>query len=551
MKKQLLLTCLLMASIIFIGFIDINAYSPHYLPDGKNYLSEENFSHEGPDYITTSPFVVKPYTDYVITITEGYMNEMWDPIEVFFYDNSDILEVAYIDEGTMTYYNDGVDGWFYYSFKTTSSTNYLGLLLDDTAGYYVLNDDKRIQLEEGTIFTGYEDYIEGALIDTSAPYFQTSGTVISYFDSPITALEIQSALQAYDAIDGDLSNSIELVTDNYTSNIGTLGTYQITFSVSDSSGNSSEITIEVEIVDVLEPIFTDLGTIQAVYPNSYLVNDILALLSASDNYDGDISALIVLETDGYTINSNIVGMYQMVFSVSDSSGNSQTYYQNIEVVDNEGPIISGVTSIAIGYDSVITEEELIGNLSLADNYDDSSILNLVLESDTYSNNTNALGTYEMKFSVTDSSNNTTYQTVTIEVVDQMGPVVYFNSSIIQTYNDTVMALPDFIQLLKTTNEIEGVKDYYVTIRYDSYTRNANTPGTYHLSLNLKDEFGEEFNKDFEIRVVQHPYDYVQMGEIVQEDTFINEYKEYFIGGISALVLMISNVSWFVILKKKR
>ncbi|MCK5731952.1 MAG: hypothetical protein KAH13_02970, partial [Tenericutes bacterium] len=489
--------------------------------------------------------------DYVITITEGYMNEMWNPIEVFFYDNNDLLDVVYIDEGTMSHYDDGVDGWFYYSFKTTSSTNYLGLLFDDTAGYYILNDDKRIQLEEGTIFTGYEDYIEGALIDTSAPYFQSSGTVISYFDSPITVSEIQSALQAFDIVDGDLSSSIELVSDNYTNNIGTLGTYQITFGVSDLSGNSSEIIIVVEVVDVLEPVFTNLGIIQAVYPNSYSANDILALLSASDNYDGDISSEIILETDGYTTNSNIVGTYQMEFSVSDSSGNSQTYYQNIEVVDNEGPIISGVTSIAIGYDSVITEEELIGNLSIADNYDEVSSLELVLENDTYSGNTNNLGTYEMEFSVTDSSNNITYQTVTLEVVDQIGPVVYFNSSIIQTYNDTVMALPDFLQLLKKTNEIDGLKDYYVTIRYDSYTRNASTPGTYHISLNLKDEFGEEFDKDFEVRVVQHPYDYVQAGEDISANRFIDEYKEYFIGGISALVLMISNVSWFVILKKKR
>lgn len=551
MKKQLLLTCFLMISIIFISLVDLKAYSPDYLPGGKNYLTEENLEVYENDYQSKIPFVVKPYTDYVITITEGYMNELWNPIEVFLYDDEDFLNVIYITAEDMTYFDDGEDGWFYCSFKTTSSTNYLGLLMDNHSGYYVLSDDKRIQLEEGTIFSGYEEYIEGTLIDTSAPYFQSLGTVISYFDSPITVSEIQSALQAFDAVDGDLSSSIELVSDNYTSNIGTLGIYQITFSVSDLSGNSTEIIIEVEIVDVLEPVFSDIGTIQAVYPNSYSVNDILSLLSASDNYDGDISSLIVLETDGYTMNSNTVGTYQMEFSVTDSSGNSQAYYQNIEVVDNEGPIISGITSITIGYDLVITETELTNNLTIADNYDQTSTLELILETDTYSTNKNNLGTYEMEFSVTDSSGNVSYQTVTIEVVDQIGPVVYFNSSIIQTYNDTVMALPDFLQLLKITNEIDSIKDYYVTIRYDSYTRNANVPGTYHISLNLEDEFGDDFDKDFEVRVVQHPYDYVQVGEETSNNSFINENKEYFYGGIGAVVLMISNVSWFVILKRKK
>ncbi|XFA98307.1 Ig-like domain repeat protein [Candidatus Izemoplasma sp. B36] len=551
MKKKFIFIIFLFLSITFISFINVYAYSPHYLPGGKNYLTIDNFMEDDTDYVTINPFLVKTYTDYVITIPQGFADQMYNPITIYYYEDDLISDSIIIDFDDMTHVYQDSDNWFYYSFKTPANTNYLGISFDNTYGYFTLEGFEYFQLEEGLVFSGYEDYIQGTIIDTSAPYFQNANTIISYYDSPITTAEIQSALQAYDDIDGDVSANITLVTDNYTPNNDVLGTYNIIFEVSDSSSNSSQISIDVEVVDVLKPVFTELETIQAVYPNVYTSQDILNLLSASDNYDGDISADIVMVSDGYTTNSNIVGTYQMEFEVSDSSGNTQNYIQEIQVVDNEGPIISGITSISIGYDTKISVVSVTNNLIYNDNYDLVETLSLVLESDNYSANSSVIGNYEMSFSVTDSSGNKTTQIVTISVVDQMGPVVYFNSAIIQTYNDTVMALPDFVQLLKATNELDKTKDYYVTIKYDSYTKNAKNPGTYHLSLNLTDNVGEEITKDFEIRVIEKPYDYVETGEDQVNKPFYQEYKEYFIGGIGAFVLMISNVIWLIVFKKKK
>ena len=551
MKKKFIFTSFLLFGIAFMSFINIYAYSPHYLPGGKNYLTIDNFMEEDTDYVTIDPFLVKTYTDYVLTIPQGYADQMWNPITIYYYEDDLISDSIIIDFDDMTHVYQDSDNWFYYSFKTPANTNYLGISFDNTYGYFTLEGFDYFQLEEGLVFSGYEDYIQGTIIDTSAPYFQNANTIISYYDSPITTAEIQSALQAYDDIDGDVSANITLVTDNYTINNDVLGTYNIIFEVTDSSNNTSQISIDVEVVDVLKPIFTELETIQAVYPNVYTSQDILNLLSASDNYDGDISSNIVMISDGYTSNSNIVGTYQMEFEVSDSSGNTQNYIQEIQVVDNEGPIISGITTISIGYDTAVSIDSVANNLIYNDNYDLTETLSIVLESDNYSANSSVIGNYEMSFSVTDSSGNKTTQIVTISVVDQMGPVVYFNSAIIQTYNDTVMALPDFVQLLKATNEIDRTKDYYVTIKYDSYTKNAKNPGTYHLSLNLTDNIGENITKDFEIRVIEKPYDYVEAGETTINTPIYQEYKEYFIGGVGVFILIISNVAWLVIFKKKK
>ncbi len=554
MKKQVCLLSVLCIIVCFFSFIDVMAYSPHYLPGGKNYISSDNFelSTDGEEFNTINTFVVKPYTEYTLTTPRLYNDDQWSYIEIEFYENESLVDSYTNSNYELTYCTEGGYEGFYFSFTTTSETNYISISFDNEYNYFETNGMTGIQLEEGNQFTSYEVYIEGALIDTSAPYFQNAGTVISYYDSPITVSGIQSALVAYDAIDGDVTNNISVISDNYTVNMEVLGSYSVVFEVIDSSSNSSQISVTVEVVDVLKPVFSDIDTILAVYPNSYTTQNILDVLSASDNYDGDITSNIVMVGDNYTASTNIIGDYQMIFSVTDSSGNTETYIQDIEVVDNEGPIISGTTSIVIGYDSIITEDEIKLNLSFNDNYDDVEELALLLESDSYSTNHEDLGNYSMVFSVTDSSGNKTNQTININVVDELGPVVYFDSSIIQTYNDTVMALPDFTKLLVSANEIDRYTDYYVTVRYDSYTKNANIPGVYHLSLTLKTELGEEIEKDLEIRVINRPVDYVQAGdtESNKEESFLDKYSNYIVKGVLSLFLVVSNVVWIVILKKK-
>jgi len=552
MKRKYILLLLLIGLFAVNSFVRINAYSPHYLPGGKNYLSADNYSVDGDYYSNIESFLVKPYTEYTLSMPGIYGDEPYADINITFLNNETTLSTVNVYTLDMLFYGNSDGDWYSYTFMTTSDTNYLNISFRNSNNYFLVMGFDNFQLEEGPVATTYEPYIEGTLIDTSAPYFQNAGTVISYFDSPITVSEIQSALVAYDAIDGNVTDNISLISDNYTANINVIGSYDLVFEVEDNSGNTSQITIDIELVDVLNPVFSDLGTIQAVYPNVYSTEDILGMLSASDNYDGDISNQINLISDGYSSNSSIVGTYQMIFSVFDSSGNEAEYVQDIAVVDNDSPIISGITSVIIGYDEIISPESVSSNLIYNDNYDDQSILELILVSDNYTLNHSDLGNYEMVYSVTDSSGNTTYQTVDILVVDELGPIVYFDASIVQTYNDVVMALPDFTKLLVNANEIDGFQDYYITINYDSYTRNARTPGTYHMSLNFNTGDGETFNKDLEIRVLERPVDYVHLGddESVNNTSFISNNIEYFIGGTITLMLLVSNVIWIVLLKKR-
>jgi len=553
MKKIFFVLLLTMITLMTASVIaEVSAYSPDYLPGGKNYLAETNFEMQGSQYVSKDSFLVKSFTEYTLTIPGFYAEELFAWATWAFLDNGEYLDDMGIGPTGMTHYNDGTSDWYSYTFTTSAETNYLNLMFSDTDGYFLANGFYGFQLEEGDSFTGYEPYVDGNLVDTNAPYFQTHGTIISYFDSPITIEEIQAALVAYDDIDGDVTANIELITDGYSANAATLGTYEVIFQASDASGNISTTTIRIEVVDVLKPVFSEIGTVTAVFPNIFTPEEIRLLMTASDNYDGDISGDIVLVSDGYTENSEIVGIYPLEFSVTDSSGNTAYHIQYVEVVDAEGPIISGITSVAVGYDSLITPEEIMSNLGYTDNYDGSESLQLVLESDAYTENHNELGLYAMTFSVTDSSGNTTYQTVEIQVVDELGPIVYFDDSIIRTYNDTVMSLPDFLQLMVNTNQIDGTSEYTVSILYDSYTRNANIPGTYHLTLKYVADDGTSFEKTLEIKVLERSPDYINPGisDSTENETALSQIKDYIVTGVVGLLLVISNVVWVIVFKKK-
>ena len=508
--KKIFLSAFLLLSMFSIVLISVNAYSPDYLPGGKNYISSDNIIKVDETVSTMSPFLVKPYTEYTFSVARDYIDGRTFIGSISFYDNELFLSELSFDDTMMDF--DNVFLAASLTFTVPAGANYLSFEFRDNGGYVSGTELVGVQLEDGNVMTAYEPYIQGSIIDTSSPYFIGSGTIISYFDQPITIAEIQSSLSAYDDIDGDLTANILVLEDNYSANMSVLGTYEVIFKVSDNSNNSTQITINIEVVDILPPVFSIIGTVTAVYPNIYTVPEIISMLSASDNYNGDVSGSITLVEDNYSANASFTGSYQMDFMVSDASGNVSYYTQDIIVVDNQGPVISGTDQVDIGYNQSLSVDIVKSGLSVIDNYDDSSILNIVLDSDSYTINQNQLGQYTMQFSVTDSSGNKTTKIVTINVIDSIGPMVYLDSSIIQVYSNTVLALPDFAKLLVKTNELDKNEDYLISIRYDSYSKYANVPGTYHMYLDFEDGYGKITSKDFQIRVIDKSYDDIYMHE---------------------------------------
>lgn len=548
--KKIILGLILVMTFLTVYIVKVEAYSPHYLPGGKNYISSDNIIEVNEMISTIDSFMVKPYTEYTFSVDNSFYEGTPFEGSICLYDNDQfIIEYAF-DNYMMENYPD-FNVWSY-TFMTPANANYLSFEFRDNDNYEPGTELIGVQLEEGSMPSDYEPYIAGSIIDTSSPYFVGSGTIISYFDQPITIPEVQSSLTAYDDIDGDLTDNINLIQDGYSENMTSLGSYDLIFEVSDNSNNKTQLTVKVEVIDVLAPVFSDIGVINAVYPNVYSVEEIKGMLTASDNYDGDISSNITLVDDRYSEFSSQTGLYEIEFSVTDGSGNITNYIQTIEVVDEEGPIISGNDNISVGYDQELSMANIKYGLSVVDNYDLSSTIELVLELNNYSDNCHTLGTYLVQFSATDSSGNKTIKDITINVVDEIGPVVYLNSSIIQVYSDTVLSLPDFAKLLVNTNELSNEQDYFIKIKYDSYSKNSFNPGTYHLYLDFEDGYGKVLSKEFQINVLERDYDYLYIQDDVDisPEKGINSEKWFVIGGVAISTLLSSGIIVFQLLKRK-
>jgi hypothetical protein len=238
----------------------------------------------------------------------------------------------------------------------------------------------------------------------------------------------------------------------------------------------------------------------------------------------------------------------MQLSVMDSSGNKVYHDVEIAVVDEDAPLITGESSIHVGYNHYISESDILSGLGVTDNYDQN--IALTVNSNSYKDNSDQIGEYSMVVSATDSSGNRTNKTISIHVVDSIGPMIYFDLSVIQVYSDQVMSLPDFAKLLTKTRELDSGKDYMITVKYDSYTKHAKIPGTYHLKLLFEDEFGESVDKDLEINVIDQVADGIYISEEVIEKSFFGDKSNLIIIGGSGLALIASNLVWFFIHKKR-
>lgn len=529
MKKRIFLINFIFI-LVLLNFVNVKAYSPHYLPGGKNYISEDNLIQSDTRIASVNPILVKPFTEYTFSVPRAYAELDFFSINLTYLENDDYITEysgsANNGDSEVLVFDTNLEVWFL-SFITPANGNYLEFMFDDNR--IVQEGFEGIQLEEGSMPTAYEPYIEGSVIDTQSPYFMGSGTIISYFDQPITIAEIQSTLTAYDDIDGDLTANITVEEENYSMNMDKVGSYSITFKVTDNSNNSTTTIISVEVVDILPPIITGLDKVKAVYPNVYTPEDIKNMLTASDNYDDLSVSDIEIVSDDYTGNNHIIGDYDITFKLADSSGNETIYVQQIEVVDEIAPIFSGNTNYQVSYSNQLNINTIKSSLTVIDDYDETG-LEIVLDSDNYSSSSHVLGNYELLFSCTDTSGNKTTQIVNINVVDEIGPLIYLDSSIIQTYSDTVLGLEDFVNLLTSTNELDNNQPYFVTIRYDSYSKNADKPGSYHLYLDFEDGYGKVTSKDFQIKVIDRQYDYIFVPELpnVENESFFKQNSTWII-----------------------
>ena len=170
-------------------------------------------------------------------------------------------------------------------------------------------------------------------------------------------------------------------------NTSKLGTYKISYEVEGTFGR--KVVRTVKVVDNEKPVMV-LDESKKIYlcPGAkYVKEDV----KAEDNYDGDLSSKVVIKATDKKV----------IYSVTDSSGNEQKIEKDIVYEDKENPTIA-LTGDKYAY--VFLNEAYSAQGAVASDNCEGDVTSKISVSGSV--NTGQVGTYEVTYTIKDSSGNT-------------------------------------------------------------------------------------------------------------------------------------------------
>ena len=384
-------------------------------------------------------------------------------------DNPLTVEVgaAFSDPGVTVYDQDGSST---YTTTGTVDTNVLGAY---TLTYTAVDNSGNQATATRTV----------NVVDTTAPVITLVGD--SQVNLEVGSTYTDAGATASDNYDGDISSQIVVVNNV---DVNTLGSYTVTYSVSDSSSNAaSVVTRTVNVVDQTAPTITILGDNPATIEAGSTYTD--AGATATDNYNNDVTSSI---TASSTVDSNTIGSYTVTYTVSDASGNQATAVRTVIVEDSTPPTIALIGSNPVTVEAGSTYTD--AGATATDAYDGDLTSSITTTSDV---DVNTVGTYTVTYTVSDSSANSATASRTVNVVDTTAPVITIiganpvDVDLGATYSDAGAT---------ATDVHDGDLTSSITV---SSNVDTNTAGTYTVTYTVSDAAGNQATETRTVNVIDN------------------------------------------------
>lgn len=367
---------------------------------------------------------------------------------------------------------------------------------------------------------GYSSYdrreITVNIVDNEAPKI----TLLKPLDFKVS--EVQTLAEYFDISDNDQIKSIQF--DDSLINYNVIGTYPLKVIAVDLSNNITSKNYQVNVRDKMEPVIISNVFIEVAYGDESF--DITKFVSATDDYDGDITTKVKLYgLDVYKLGSQITTL-----EVSDSSGNVRRIEKEIMVVDNQAPKLELSTynvtimqSLNVDFSSYIKE--------ISDNYDELSVDDIEIIKDDFKQE---IGTYPVYFKASDSAGNYTLRTLLVNVSYDTAPVIYASDFTVKRYTNV------------------NIYDYVaVTDLYDQYVEESlvispneiktDETGVYEIIIEACNSAGIKSKKTIYMTVVDGDLD----GNKFLNFIYDNKYTLIFV------IISITGGVIYIILKKKK
>ncbi|MGC8844308.1 MAG: immunoglobulin-like domain-containing protein [Candidatus Hydrogenedens sp.] len=239
------------------------------------------------------------------------------------------------------------------------------------------------------------------IVDTTKP-------VITLLGENTISVECKSNFTDPGATASDTCDTQVTVSVTGTVDTNVIGSYTITYTAADASGNSATPVIRtVNVVDTTKPVVTLLGSSEVVLECKSTFNDPGA--TATDGCSGNLE----VQTVG-SVNVNVPGEYTLTYTAFDASGNSDSKTRVIRIVDTQKPTITlnGNSTIEIQVGQAFNDPGATATDACAGD------LNVQVSGKV---NTSVPATYELVYSAQDPSGNKAQ--VSRKVVVKEAPIV--------------------------------------------------------------------------------------------------------------------------------
>ncbi|MBC2195858.1 LPXTG cell wall anchor domain-containing protein [Listeria booriae] len=296
------------------------------------------------------------------------------------------------------------------------------------------------------------------------------------------AFDVMAGVSASDLEDGDVTGGITVTANDVDTN--TVGTYHVTYSVTDSDGNTTTKTITVTITSNDAPTFTT----SDVYLKVGDTFNPYTGITASDTEDGDLTDRIDIESTN--VDMTQAGTYAVEYSVTDSDNNTTKITRHVYVRTNDKPVIHASDQT---FKAGASFDPLAG-MSASDTEDGDITANVSITASDV--DANKAGTYHVTYSVTDSDDNTTTKTITITVLTNEKPAITA-ADITQKAHRSVDPMAGV-----TASDLED-GDLTANIKIIANDINIDVPGEYHVTYSVLDSDGNETEKTITVTILSN------------------------------------------------
>lgn len=320
-----------------------------------------------------------------------------------------------------------------------------------------------------------------------------------------TKFNYKEGVTATDNEDGPLTDKIEVVEE--TVKVDVVGTYKVTYKVTDKNNTTTTKTITVTVTENKKPVITaeDKEVIQ------YRELDELDGVTATDEEDGKVE----VKVKNSTVKLDTPGEYEITYKATDTYNQTTEKTIKVTVIKDEAPVINAE-------DKTITQGTTFEPLKdvTAEDKEEGKVEKIeVVKNDVKEKE---IGEYEVIYKAVDSYKNETTKTITVTVVENQKPVINAEDKTIYL-NEKFDPLEGVTAEDPEDGKIKDIEVVQNDVKIDEV-------GKYKVIYRVEDTFGNVVEKEITVTVEEKKLE-EKSGEFYLESLeWDNDDKKFTVSG---------------------